>query len=227
MFFFSRLPRSRLGSLAFAVLTCFLLVGMVASTCGGIRGCFSVDCFDRWFLPDSSALGAGLPGLLLLELLPPSCSGCGSSRCPSCSSHPSTAWFSSKTSASWVLTVASTPGSEWAFLSARYPARPSCLLPWWLVGATARELVSHFSLFLSFGVLSLRDSWTGCWRRSSHRVVSSFGFGVALPLLWRWRAREAVSCGPIRSSGRLPGACSRLFSSPLTLPGVVMMFPVC
>ena len=38
MFFFSRLPRSRLGSLAFAVLTCFLLVGMVASTSGGIRG---------------------------------------------------------------------------------------------------------------------------------------------------------------------------------------------
>ena len=31
----------------------------------------------------------------------------------------------------------------------------------------------------------------------------------------------------IRSSGRLPGACSSLFSSPLTLPGVVMTFPVC
>ena len=30
-----------------------------------------------------------------------------------------------------------------------------------------------------------------------------------------------MSCGPIRSSGRLTGACSRLFSSPLTLPGVV------
>ena len=63
-FFFSQLPRSRLGGLAFAVLTCFLLVGMVASTCGSIRGGLSVDCFDRWFLPDSSALGAGLPGLL-------------------------------------------------------------------------------------------------------------------------------------------------------------------
>ena len=63
-FFFSQLPRSRLGGLAFAVLTCFLLVGMVTSTCGGIRGDLSVDCFYRWFLPDSSALGAGLPGLL-------------------------------------------------------------------------------------------------------------------------------------------------------------------
>ena len=36
-----------------------------------------------------------------------------------------------------------------------------------------------------------------------------------------------MSCGPIRSSGRLPGACSRLFSSPLTLPGVVTTFQVC
>ena len=63
-FFFSQLPRSRFGGLAFAVLTCFLLVGMVASTCGGIRGGLSVVCFDWWFLPDSSALGAGLPGLL-------------------------------------------------------------------------------------------------------------------------------------------------------------------
>ena len=63
-FFFSRLPRSRLGCLAFAVLTCFLLVGLVASTCGGFRGDLSVDCFDRWFLPVPRALGAGLPGLL-------------------------------------------------------------------------------------------------------------------------------------------------------------------
>ena len=55
------------------------------------------------------------PGLLLLELLPPSCSGCGSSRCPSCSSHPSSAWFSLNTSASWVLTVASAPDSERVF----------------------------------------------------------------------------------------------------------------
>ena len=47
-------------------------------------------------------------------------------------------------------------------------------------------------------------------------------FGVALPPLWRWQTREAESCGPIRSSG-----CSSLSSSPLTLPGVVMTFPVC
>ena len=38
---------------------------------------------------------------------------------------------------------------------------------------------------------------------------------------------EAKSCGLIRSSGRLTGACSRLFSSPLTLPSVVTTFRVC
>ena len=51
---------------------------MVASTCGGVRGSLSIDCFDLWILPDSSALGAGLPGLLgscSIELLPPSRSG--------------------------------------------------------------------------------------------------------------------------------------------------------
>ena len=52
-------------------------------------------------------------------------------------------------------------------------------------------------------------------------------FRVGLPPLWRWQPREAEHCGPIRSSGRLHGACSSLSSSPLTLPGVVMTFPVC
>ena len=83
---------------------------------------------------------------------------------------------------------------------------------------------------LSFSLWGRRHSKVngqGSWRGSSHRVVSSFSFGVALPPLWRWQAREAVSCGPIRSSGRLLGACSSLFSSPLTLPGVVLTFPVC
>ena len=36
-----------------------------------------------------------------------------------------------------------------------------------------------------------------------------------------------MSCGPIRSSERLPGACSSLFSYPLMQPGVVMTFLVC
>ena len=37
----------------------------------------------------------------------------------------------------------------------------------------------------------------------------------------------AESSGPIRSSGRLPGACSNLSSSPLALHGVVLTSPVC
>ena len=53
-----------MGALLSQCWLVFLLVGMVASTFGGIRGGLSVDCFDRWFLPVSSALGAGLPGLL-------------------------------------------------------------------------------------------------------------------------------------------------------------------
>ena len=51
---------------------------MVAYTCGGVRGSLSVAFLGRWILSDSSALGAGLPGLLgsgSIELLPPSCSG--------------------------------------------------------------------------------------------------------------------------------------------------------
>ena len=115
VFFFSRLPRSRLGGLAFAVLTCFLLVGMVASTCGGIRGplgrLLRPVVSPRFKCPGCRFTWS--PGLL--ELLPPSRSGCGSYRCTSCSSQPSPAWFSSKTSASWVSTVASAPDSEWAF----------------------------------------------------------------------------------------------------------------
>ena len=118
IFFFSRLPRSRLGGLAFAVLTCFLLVGMVASTCGGIRGGPLSRLLRPVVSPQFKCPGCRFtwsPGLFLLELLPPSRSGCGSYHCPSCSSHPSPAWFSSKTSASWVSTVASAPDSERAF----------------------------------------------------------------------------------------------------------------
>ena len=67
-----------MGALLSQCWLVFLLVGMVASTCGGVWGSPSDDCFDRWILPDSSALGAGLPGLLgscSIELLPPSRSG--------------------------------------------------------------------------------------------------------------------------------------------------------
>ena len=56
------------------------------------------------------------PSLLLLELLPPSGSGCGSSRCPSCSFYPAPAWFSSETSALWVLTPTGGVGRDCCLL---------------------------------------------------------------------------------------------------------------
>ena len=81
-------------------------------------GGLSVVCFDRWFLPDSSALGAGLPGLL---------GACSWSCClrhvqvvaataaPPVLHTLRQPWFSSKTMASWVSTVASASDSERVF----------------------------------------------------------------------------------------------------------------
>ena len=78
------------------------------------------------------------------------------------------------------------------------------------------------------------------WGRSHSRVKGQGAGGVlpiglfplsvlGLPCLRSGGGRQGrqSSCGPIRSSGRLLGACSSLFSSPLTLSGVVMTFPVC
>ena len=79
IFLFSAPQVSACGVLLSQCWLVFLLVGMVASTCGGIRGCHSVVFFGRWILPVASALGAGLPGLpgaCSIELLPPSRSGC-------------------------------------------------------------------------------------------------------------------------------------------------------
>ena len=106
------------------------------------------------------------PGLLLLELLPPSGSGCGSSRCPSCSLHPEPAWFSSKTSASWVWTVASAPDSERTFCSVS-SSTPSSLVASWCGGLGA--CLPFFSLSLSL------------WGRS-HSRVNGQGAGGVLPI---------------------------------------------
>ena len=85
-----------------------------------------------------------------------------------------------------------------------------------------------FSLTFSFGVVSLHGSWSGFCRGSPLRVVSSCSFLEGnLPPLWRWRVWMAVSSRPIRSSGRLPGACLILSSSPLALHGVVSSSLVC
>ena len=78
-FSFLSSPGLGLGALLSQCWLVFLLVGMVTSTGGGVRGSLSVAFVGRWILPDSRALGAGLPGLLgscSIELLPPSRSGC-------------------------------------------------------------------------------------------------------------------------------------------------------
>ena len=129
-----------------------------------------------------------------------------------------------------MLTVALAPDSERTFAFGRSLCSVSGSTPSSLVASWCGSLGACLPFFpfpFPLESLSLQGSWTGSWRGSSDRVVSSFSFWVALPLLWRWQARAAVSCGPIRSSGRLPGACSGRSSSPLTLPGVVMTFPVC
>ena len=188
-FFFSRLPRSRLGGLAFAVLTCFLLVGMVASTCGGIWGGLSVDCFDRWFLPDSRALGAGLPGLL------------GSFSWSYCLRHVQVV---AATAAPPVLHTLRQPGfprvlrlcgcRRWLrlrILSGRSPlgrslcsvsssaSSPSTLVASWYGGWGA--CLPFFPFSFSFGVLVT----PGFMDRELEGIFpsrcSSFSFGVALP----------------------------------------------
>ena len=112
-------------------------------------------------------------------------------------------------------------------LPPRFPL--GCLLPFWVASAAAWGLASHFfSLPFSFGVVSLHGSWSGFCRGSPFRVVSSCSFLEGdLPPLWRWRVWMAESSGPIRSSGRLPGACLLLSSSPFALHGVVSTSPVC
>ena len=112
-------------------------------------------------------------------------------------------------------------------LPPRFPL--GCLLPLWVASAAAWGLASHFfPLPFPLESLSLHGSWSGFCRGSSLRVVSSCSFleGV-LPPLWRWRIWMVESSRPIRSSGRFPGACLLLSSSPLALHGVVSTSPVC
>ena len=103
----------------------------------------------------------------------------------------------------------------------------ACLPYGWLVRQLG-GLPPIFPLPFPLESLSLHGSWSGFCRGSPLRVVSSCSFleGV-LPPLWRWRVWMVESSRPIRSSGRLPGACLLLSSSPLALHGVVSTSPVC
>ena len=110
------------------------------------------------------------PGLLLLELLPLSGSGCGSSRCPSCSLHPALAWFSSITSALWVLTVASAPDSERTFAFGRSLCSVFGLTPSSLVASWCGDLGACLPFF----------PFPFCGR--SHSRVNGQGAGRVLPI---------------------------------------------
>ena len=114
----------------------------------------------------------------------------------------------------------------WAFFLLGFHLA-ACFPYGWLV----RQLwacLPFFPLPFPLESLSLHGSWSGFCRGSPLRVVSSCSFleGV-LPPLWRWRVWMVESSRPLRSSGRFPGACLLLSSSPLALHGVVSTSPVC
>ena len=143
---------------------------------------------------------------------------------------PCACLVSSETAASWMLTVVLAPETERTFAFGRSFCSVS--------GSTPSSLVASWcgSLGACLPFVPCLFLWSRCHSRVNGRGAGEVlpiglfpisAFGVALPPLWRWQTREAESCGPIRSSGRLPGACSSLSSSPLTLPGVVLTFPVC
>ena len=114
----------------------------------------------------------------------------------------------------------------WAFFLLGFHL--AAMFPLWVASAAAWGLASHFSLAFSFGVVVAPWFLVGVLQRFSLRVVSSCSFleGV-LPPLWQWRVWMVESSRPIRSLGRLPGACLLLSSSPLALHGVVSTSPVC
>ena len=103
----------------------------------------------------------------------------------------------------------------------------ACFPYGWLVRQLG-SLPSIFSLTFSFGVVVAPWFLVGVLQRFSPPggFLLQFLEG-GLPPLWRWRDWMAESSRPIRSSGRLPGACSKLSSSPLALHGVVSTSPVC
>ena len=137
---------------------------------------------------------------------------------------------SSETAASRILTVALAPVTEWTFAFGRSFCSVSGLAPSSLVASWCGSLGACLPFVPCLFLWSRCHSWVNGRGAGEVLPIGLFplsAFGVALPPLWRWQAREAEPCGPIRSSGRLPGACSSLSSSPLTLPSVVMTFPVC
>ena len=150
--------RARLACLSVAGLTYCPLVGMVASLGRRFRGCSSVDCVVRVFLPVGLRLVYRLvrsPRLLLLELFPSFmfrvAALAGLLFSSSC-----TCLVSSGTAASRMfecgLALSGRSGcSPLGVLPPRFPL--GCLLTLWVASAAAWGLASHFSLAFSFGVV--------------------------------------------------------------------------
>ena len=114
----------------------------------------------------------------------------------------------------------------WAFFLLGFHLA-ACFPYGWLVRQLG-SLPPIFSLTLSFGVVVAPWFLVGVLQRFSPPGGFLLRFlEGGLPPLWRWRDWMAESSRPIRSSGRLPGACSNLSSSPLALHGVVSTSPVC
>ena len=183
--------------------------------------------------PRCKRLGSGLPGLLCsfaLELFASVRFRLWLLTLPLLFFSSCACLVSSETAASRMLAVVLAPETERTFAF----GRSFCLVS----GSAPSSLVASWcgSLGACLPFVPCLFLWSRCHSRVNGRGAGEVlpiglfplsAFGVALPPLWRWQTREAESCGPIRSSGRLTGACSSLSSSPLTLPGVVLTFPVC
>ena len=126
-----------------------------------------------------------------------------------------------ETAASLMLTVVLAPDSEQTFAF----GRPFCSVS----GSAPSSLVASWcgSLGACLPFVPCLFLWSRCRSRVYGRGAGEVlpiglfplsAFEVALPPLWRWRAREAESCGPICSLGRLLGACSSLSYSLLRYP---------
>ena len=176
---------------------CFCSVGLFSSWLEWwlplvevFQGGLSVTFFGRWILPDSSALGAGLPGLLgscSIELLPLSRSGCVQRTLPLLFITPFASlvfldncgfvgvdndfgsWFWAGVHL-WVVRSAQCPSSA---------SSPSTLVASWNSGRGA--CLPFFPFSFSFGVFVTPGLMERVLEGAFPSGCSSFSFGVALP----------------------------------------------
>ena len=175
------------------------------------RGCSSVDCVVRVFLPVGLRLVPRLarsPRLLLLELFASFkfrvAALAGLLFSSSCTCLVSLGTAASRMFECGLALSGLSGCSPLGVLPPRFPL--GCLLPLWVASAAAWGLASHFFPYLFL--------WSRCRSmvlgRGSAEVLPSGWFPLAvflegvLPPLWRWRVWMVESSRPIRSSGRFP-----------------------